>query len=114
MSQADVPIDPDTTRIRTAAGHCFRHRSDEVLVRPEIAMLANPASYSVDRVILRVRFPCQHAAYPVQRVNFLDQRRSARGHEDAFPPHWSNAGYVIGKETVAWVRGSGRDGPVRE
>lgn len=81
MSQADVPIDPDATRIRTAAGHCFRHRSDEVLVRAEIAILANPASYSADRVILRVRFPCQHAAYPVQRVNFLDQRRSARGRE---------------------------------
>ena len=41
MSQADVPIDPDATRIRTAAGHCFRHRSDNVLVRPEIA-IANP------------------------------------------------------------------------
>ena len=68
MSQADVPIDPDATRIRTAAGHCFRHRSDEVLVRAEIAILANLASYSADRVILRVRFPCQHAAYPVQRV----------------------------------------------
>jgi hypothetical protein len=45
MSQADVPIDPDATRIRTAAGHCFRHRSDNVLVRPEIAIVANPASY---------------------------------------------------------------------
>jgi hypothetical protein len=56
MSEADVPIDPDATRIRTAAGHCFGHRSDNVLVRPEIAILANPASYSADRVILRVRF----------------------------------------------------------
>ena len=86
MSQGDVPIDPDATRIRTAAGHCFRHRSDEVLVRPEIAILANPASYSADRVILRVRFPCQHAAYPVQRVNFLDQRRSARGQKAKYSP----------------------------
>src|ERR1700751_6013372 len=68
MSQADVPIDPDATRIRTAAGHCFRHRSDNVLVRPEIAIVANPTSYF-------------RAAYPVQRVNLLDQRRSARGHE---------------------------------
>ena len=36
---------------------------------------------------------------------------AAMGHEDAFPPHRSNAGYVIGKETVAWARGSGRDAP---
>jgi hypothetical protein len=36
MSQADVPIDPDANCIRTAAGHCFRHRSDNVLVRPEM------------------------------------------------------------------------------
>jgi len=43
---------------------------------------------------------------------FLDQRaRSPSGHEDAFPPHRPKAGYVIGKETVAWVRGSGRDAP---
>ena len=41
MSQADVPIDPDATRIRTAAGHCFRYRSDNVLLRPEIAIVAN-------------------------------------------------------------------------
>ena len=34
------------------------------------------------------------------------------GHEDAFPPHRPNAGYVIGKETVAWARGSGRDAPI--
>jgi len=26
------------------------------------------------------------------------------GHEDAFPPHRPKAGYVIGKETVAWPR----------
>lgn len=26
-------------------------------------------------------------------------------------PHRPNAGYVIGKETVAWARGSGRDAP---
>jgi hypothetical protein len=71
MSQADVPIDPDATRIRTAAGHCFRHRSDNVLVRPEIAIVANPASYF-------------RAAYPVQRVNLLDQRRSARGQTRSF------------------------------
>jgi len=29
------------------------------------------------------------------------------GQEEAFPPHRPNAGYVIGKETVAWARGSG-------
>ena len=34
------------------------------------------------------------------------------GHEDAFPPHRLNAGYVIGKETVACARGSGRDAPL--
>jgi hypothetical protein len=33
------------------------------------------------------------------------------GHFDPFPPHRPNAGYVIGKETVAWARGSGRDAP---
>jgi len=27
-------------------------------------------------------------------------------------PHWPNAGYVIGKETFAWARGSGRDAPI--
>jgi hypothetical protein len=26
-------------------------------------------------------------------------------------PHRPNAGYVIGKETFAWARGSGRDAP---
>ena len=35
----------------------------------------------------------------------------ATRHEYAFPPHRPNAGYVIGKETVAWARGSGRDAP---
>jgi len=25
---------------------------------------------------------------------------------------WPNAGYVIGKETFAWARGSGRDAPI--
>ena len=34
------------------------------------------------------------------------------GHKDVFPPNRPNAGYVIGKETVAWVRGSGRDAPI--
>jgi hypothetical protein len=34
------------------------------------------------------------------------------GHEDAFPPHRLHAGYVIGKETVAWARGSRRDAPI--
>ena len=34
------------------------------------------------------------------------------GHFDPFPPHRPNAGYVIGKETVAWARGSGRDAPI--
>ena len=38
-------------------------------------------------------------------------RRSPKGHEDAFPSHRPNAGYVIGKETVACARGSGRDAP---
>ena len=33
------------------------------------------------------------------------------GQEEAFPPHRPNAGYVIGKETVAWARGSERDAP---
>ena len=32
-------------------------------------------------------------------------------HEDALPPYRPNAGYLIGKETAAWVRGSGRDAP---
>jgi hypothetical protein len=36
------------------------------------------------------------------------------GHEDAFPPHRPNAGNVIGKETVAWARGSGRDAPIAD
>ena len=35
----------------------------------------------------------------------------ALGHEYAFPLHRPNAGYVMGKETVAWVPGSGRDAP---
>jgi hypothetical protein len=26
-------------------------------------------------------------------------------------PHLPNAGYVIGKETFAWARGSGQDAP---
>jgi hypothetical protein len=34
------------------------------------------------------------------------------GHEDAFPPHRLNAGYAIGKETLAGTRGNGRDAPV--
>ena len=34
-----------------------------------------------------------------------------RGQEEALPLHRPNAGYVIGKETVAWARGSGRDAP---
>jgi hypothetical protein len=36
------------------------------------------------------------------------------GHFDPFPPHRPNAGYVIGKETVAWARGSGRDAPIAD
>ena len=32
-------------------------------------------------------------------------RTASMGHEYAFPPHRPNAGYVIGKETVAGVRG---------
>ena len=36
---------------------------------------------------------------------------SQLGHEDAFPLHRPNAGYVIGKETVAGARESGRDAP---
>src|SRR6516162_846053 len=39
-------------------------------------------------------------------------RTAAVGHEDSFPPHRPNAGYVIGKETVAGARGSGRDAPI--
>jgi len=35
-------------------------------------------------------------------------------HEDAFPPHRPNGGYVIGKETVAWARRSGRDEPISD
>ena len=31
------------------------------------------------------------------------------GHEDAFPPHRPNAGYVIGKETVAGTPGGALD-----
>ena len=27
-------------------------------------------------------------------------------------PHLPNAGYVIGKETFAWARGSGQDAPI--
>jgi hypothetical protein len=33
------------------------------------------------------------------------------GHEDAFPPHRPNAGYLIGRKTVAGVCRSGRDAP---
>ena len=29
-------------------------------------------------------------------------------------PHLPNAGYVIGKETFAWARGSGQDAPMNE
>jgi hypothetical protein len=36
---------------------------------------------------------------------------TGKGHFDPFPPHRPNAGYVIGKETVAWARGSGRGAP---
>jgi hypothetical protein len=32
-------------------------------------------------------------------------QRSPSGHFDPFPPHRPNAGYVIGKETVAWAPG---------
>lgn len=81
MSQGDVPIDPDATRIRTAAGHCFRHRSDEVLVRPEIAIVANPASYSAHRVIVRVQFRCQ---IQLARGSGVVNRR--RASNDAWAP----------------------------
>ena len=39
-------------------------------------------------------------------------RRSAMGHGEAFLPNRPNAGYAIGKETVAWARGRGRDAPI--
>ena len=35
-------------------------------------------------------------------------RLAGIGRPDTHPP---NAGYVIGKETFAWARGSGRDAP---
>jgi hypothetical protein len=41
----------------------------------------------------------------------VSTRAAAKGHEDALPPHRPNAGYLIGKETAACARGSGRDAP---
>ena len=38
-------------------------------------------------------------------------RMPEMGHEGALPPHRPNAGSVIGKETFAWARRSGRDAP---
>src|SRR5262249_3814264 len=42
----------------------------------------------------------------------LSRAGAGRGHFPPRPPHRLNAGYVIGKETVAWARGSGRDAPI--
>ena len=39
---------------------------------------------------------------------------AAMRHEYAFPPNWPNAGYAIGKETIAWARGNGRVAPIAD
>jgi len=52
-------------------------------------------------------------AYRLLRLILKPGRRSPSEHEDAFPPNRPNARYVIGKETVGWARGSGRDAMMR-
>ena len=43
MVEAGVPVDP---RVRAAAGYRPYHDCEDVLLRPQIAVIANPASYA--------------------------------------------------------------------
>jgi hypothetical protein len=45
---------------------------------------------------------------------FVLPRRSAVGHEYAFPPHRPNAGYGFRKETIAGMRRNGREAPIAD
>src|SRR5580692_6638496 len=76
-----MPIDPDAARIRTAARHRFCDRRDDVLVRLEIAIVANPASYAAHGVTLsNVRSWLSTAAAPIPgctRLSFRARRSTS-------------------------------------
>jgi len=52
MTETDMAIDPNAARIRAAARHRLRHRFDDVALRLDIAIVANPTSNAAHRVIL--------------------------------------------------------------
>ena len=62
MPKTDMPVDPHAARVRTAERHRFRHRCDDVLVCPEIAVVLDPASHAAHRVTLSNVISCGSTA----------------------------------------------------
>src|SRR5690349_18975088 len=67
-----------------------------------------PLRWQFDTVTLAHRMP-SGGVHPITRLSRSRRvlRTAGVGQKDAFPPHLPNAGYVIGKETVAWASGVG-------